>query len=777
MRRGSAAGRPSAAAPAAAPAAPSHGDTPRAHPDLSRPSSATAAPPCCSSSTLRRKSVANTSRPSSAFLPHGRHPHEPPRIAQPFSYQRSRPASACPSCRRRASAPGAPAGRSAEAGAALPLCEELAASRRADEHASEAARCASTVSHITWVMREQLRAHMHLELSGMTDSNIHQARRRRGEAAAWRGGGVARRRRGEAAVWRGGARRRRGEAAVWRGGGVARRRCGEAAVWRAGGVARRRCGEAAAWRGGGVARRRCGEAAVWRGGGVARRRCGEAAVWRGGGVAKRRCGEAAVWRSGGVARRRCGEAAVWRGGGVARRRCGEAAVWRGGGVARRRCGEAAVWRGGGVAARPRRRRFAQAAAPARAQVAESLRENSSITSLNLSFCPGIRDKGAFKLGKALKGNTTVVHVNLAGCTGITDEGAEDLCVQLVDHPSVRVISFAGCWDLGDRLASACARCLAPELSSGLRSINLSGCRLTDEGLTCLAKALWENVSLERLQLQGCLSISEAGFVALGEALEHNTSVRFIDLSWCEELTDRSLLRIGSALEQNYMLHKLKLTCCFRITDAGVKLLAKALENNNSLKELDLSWYANIGRSAGALVALSSALQKNHTLTSVDLTGCACNTSSSDRIAVAMTELKLLLDRNSKRPKSFATTLLMKEPLASTGNRSRRSFPANSRDSSARVHNRFDPIATDSIRLMLQTAITRGAQLFNVEDSEACFHLFVGTAKTLTGMVHFQPLENALKRSSDYTLDIKSRTWKLRTVFDEILEELEDDSRE
>ena len=57
------------------------------------------------------------------------------------------------------------------------------------------------------------------------------------------------------------------------------------------------------------------------------------------------------------------------------------------------------------------------------KVAAALRNNSSVTSVNLSFCTGINDSGVESLGLALRDNIAVAVLNLSGCSSISDGNA------------------------------------------------------------------------------------------------------------------------------------------------------------------------------------------------------------------------------------------------------------------------------------------------------------------------------------------------------------------
>jgi len=258
-----------------------------------------------------------------------------------------------------------------------------------------------------------------------------------------------------------------------------------------------------------------------------------------------------------------------------------------------------------------------------------------------------------------------------------------------------------------------------------------------------------------------------GVGALCEALPINTSLKLLDLSWCEELTDASLTSFGLALTNNYTLYTLKLGCCIKLTDVGLRKLAKALETNTSLNQIDLSWCAKIGLEPAGLSALVTALQKNRTISNIALTGCPCTQPGEKRITALLADLMVLLQSNSRRPRTLASTAVGKRASMIEAPRVRGT--------------RYDVRTAETIQMTLRTAITNGAQLYNADDGEACLKLFTATAEHLYNMLQEEILATAIERCRGVgrggMLSLQDRAWELRCAFDVLLEDVERDLNE
>jgi Ran GTPase-activating protein (RanGAP) involved in mRNA processing and transport len=279
-------------------------------------------------------------------------------------------------------------------------------------------------------------------------------------------------------------------------------------------------------------------------------------------------------------------------------------------------------------------------------LADVLRTNADLKSINLSHNPRLDKTGLLMLANGLLANTSVTHINLSGCTAITDDAAAEFIRMLSKQtrykdaetgmykarlPSLLAdLVLSSCPKIGNRLATAFAESLLPpafDESTGdgfqllqLRSLNLSGSlALSDVGVAQIAESMQSSTCLSSLCLQGCTLLSDKSVGAIADALTYSScSLRELDFSWCE-LTDAAAASLSAGLADNHSLKSLKLACCVELSDNGATQLASALEHNATLTSLDLSWCIKLQEPA--LVAFYQALRDNHVLTSLDITGC------------------------------------------------------------------------------------------------------------------------------------------------------------
>jgi len=206
----------------------------------------------------------------------------------------------------------------------------------------------------------------------------------------------------------------------------------------------------------------------------------------------------------------------------------------------------------------------------------------------------------------------------------------------------------------------------------------------------------------------------------------------------------------------------------------LKLLAKSLEHNTALSQLDLSWCSKIGLDTGGVAALVIALNKNRTMANIALTGCPCTTAGDKRITALVGDLMVLLQSNSRRPRSLAGTAV------GDGHESFNSRKTSSHDRHDRNRTaRFDTRTAETVQMTLRATISNGAQLYNMEDGEACLKLFMATAEHLYNMLHVEVLAQAMERcrglgARNGLLNIQDRAWILRCAFDSLLEDVERD---
>ena len=157
----------------------------------------------------------------------------------------------------------------------------------------------------------------------------------------------------------------------------------------------------------------------------------------------------------------------------------------------------------------------------------------------------------------------------------------------------------------------------------LKTLDLSGKKIDDEGAAAIAGALRGNAVLTHLDL-GNNGIRHQGAAAIAEALRGNGVLTNLDLGW-NEIGDEGVEALAFALRVNGVLKTLNLSqnqlCGVDFMGrgtysvVGITALAEALKVNGVMTELDVSWNS-IGPAGAA--AIAEALRGNEALTNLNL---------------------------------------------------------------------------------------------------------------------------------------------------------------
>ncbi|XP_057184898.1 NACHT, LRR and PYD domains-containing protein 3-like isoform X2 [Triplophysa rosa] len=208
--------------------------------------------------------------------------------------------------------------------------------------------------------------------------------------------------------------------------------------------------------------------------------------------------------------------------------------------------------------------------------------------------------------KVLKNLVPVIResrsVQLSRCK-ITDEGYVALTSALRSNPSHLThldLSDNNVGDSGMKLI--CDVLENPHCK--LETLRLSRCKITDEGCVALTSALRSNPShLTHLDLSDN-NVGDSGVKLICDVLENpHCKLKTLKLNWCEiTITDEGCVALTS--DRN-------------VGDSGVKLICDVLENPHcKLKTLELNWCKITDEGC---VALTSALRSNPShLTHLDL---------------------------------------------------------------------------------------------------------------------------------------------------------------
>lgn len=452
-------------------------------------------------------------------------------------------------------------------------------------------------------------------------------------------------------------------------------------------------------------------------------------------------------------------------------------------------------------------------------LASAIAQNSSVTTLNLSYNQAVNAVGLGALATALAGNSNVVGLNLAGCICVSDEAAKQMITALDAADSkcaMGVLQLAGCRAVGNGCATALAESFVSQGPLHLREVNLSGCSaLGDTGVCAIARAVACAPHLTNLNLQGCVDVTDDGAFELAEGLRSSPALMSLDLSWCEAISNNGARELASALCDNTSLTQLQLACCVGITDDGASHIASALEFNHTLKTLDLSWITALGEPT--LDVLTAAVMKNHTITTIILTGCKAQAietlraqASSQRAAsrrlsnvsppcaresskstvsaapnsspmrsgsnrmsregaistTSMVPLNSLLSRNRRRPATLASSAL-------------NSSPSGESSSGVNGFGRRVIIGPSDMLRTLRAGILHGAALYNAGDGDGCLRLFQQTAESVLANTRHVAVAEALEKvTSHYAPNVISeKLWILRTAFDALVDELQEQEDE
>lgn len=149
----------------------------------------------------------------------------------------------------------------------------------------------------------------------------------------------------------------------------------------------------------------------------------------------------------------------------------------------------------------------------------------NLKSINLSFCASMTDSGLKYLAKML----SLRELNLRSCDNISDIGI----AYLADGGSrIICLDVSFCDKIGDQGLV--------NISQGLfqlKSLSLSACQISDDGINRIARTLHD---LDTLNIGQCSRITDRGLALIGD---HLKNLRCIDLYGCTKITTVGLERI------------------------------------------------------------------------------------------------------------------------------------------------------------------------------------------------------------------------------------------
>jgi Ran GTPase-activating protein (RanGAP) involved in mRNA processing and transport len=270
---------------------------------------------------------------------------------------------------------------------------------------------------------------------------------------------------------------------------------------------------------------------------------------------------------------------------------------------------------------------------------ELIIENQSVISLNLGSVDRMNRnrmgiKGSYALGKLLSCNSILSYINLSG-TGIGKEGLQYIIHGLNNNKSIlylnvsdNLIDSSSMNSFSLAITTTCIKDLVisynPISSKGceylsitlvpehqtvcnLIRLNLSGCKISDDGCYKLFDALEKNLTILDLTLHKNPLGKQSGHF-IGNCLGVNTTVQSLYLSDCG-LNDEGVIAMSAGIHKNNSVKKLDLSKNF-ITDLAVKYLCEALASNQRINFLNLS--SNCIKTQGG-ESICSMLRKNRSI--------------------------------------------------------------------------------------------------------------------------------------------------------------------
>jgi Ran GTPase-activating protein (RanGAP) involved in mRNA processing and transport len=269
-----------------------------------------------------------------------------------------------------------------------------------------------------------------------------------------------------------------------------------------------------------------------------------------------------------------------------------------------------------------------------AEVASALYQNPYIEGLEVS-ANGLDDlASAVTLRELLRRNKTITRLIIDSNTFGNNVGAVR-CIAggFRTNTTLQVLDLSSC-KLGDQGLSILAESLGQQKRS-LVHLNLSINHITYGGLRALVdNATLAFSTLTHLNLS-CNSILDEGATFLAETLRLQTltSLKDLGLLGCD-ISDDGLAALVSALEENETLQVVDLESN-DFTNEGYLALASSLPNIKGLRQIDFSWAPSSVPSV--MPALLEGFRNNSSLHEVNIVGCEHGKWSQ--------ELSFLLYRN------------------------------------------------------------------------------------------------------------------------------------
>jgi len=216
------------------------------------------------------------------------------------------------------------------------------------------------------------------------------------------------------------------------------------------------------------------------------------------------------------------------------------------------------------------------------QIMESLKENSSLSHLNLNLGVVDSKERVIWLSEGLKNNTGIETLLLHG-NPIRDEGLSILVPALEKHQGISNLDLGDCLIGDDGLAALCGLAKpSNKKNSSLLQLTLTGNRdITQSGWAQLAMSLAYCTNLNKLYLD-YNNIGDFGAGLFAVSLSAAKSLEYIDFEGCG-ITDAGAELLCDAIESyNITLHDLNLAEN-DVSEEIIKELKECLQENKTHK--------------------------------------------------------------------------------------------------------------------------------------------------------------------------------------------------
>ena len=211
---------------------------------------------------------------------------------------------------------------------------------------------------------------------------------------------------------------------------------------------------------------------------------------------------------------------------------------------------------------------------------QALTTNTSLVELNLSNCKLHKACGP-ALRHMLETNKTLTALNLSWNPRISDHNVAGIAEGLRSNHSLKSLNLRRC-RIHDTGMNSLADCLM--VNDSLEELNLWYSTISPEAARGFSDMLKQNGTLKKLNVSAC-KLTDAAVKPLASALEVNSSLEELDLSNNDDLTDTALVALGESLKRNTRLKRLKLVIQYQGAANSWTQFVQCLKDNNSLELL------------------------------------------------------------------------------------------------------------------------------------------------------------------------------------------------